>query len=1058
MEEQQVEIVRRRPWLRGWRIPSAILLVLLLIAAILLWAMRVELASDYIDRELARRGVQATYQVKRIGFGRQILENLVIGDPRRPDATVRHVEVQLLLGLAGPRVGLIKARGVRLFGRIEGGRLRLGQVDRLLPPPSGLPFRLPDQLIDVDDAAIALATPAGPVAFGLTGSGNVADGFRGRLAMISHRLALGRCAIEEPRANVAVSVDDLRPTVRGPVATRSLRCGNDLAIEQPLLAVDATFAPAIDSWRGESAIRAARLRVAAHNAAAVQGRLTFSGNARRTAGQLDLGTGATAVDAFRAGRTRIAGRYAISPRSGDLVMAGDVAIDRLTVAPARLAGLVASLRSVRETPLGPVGERLADALANAARGGGGATGRFRIVNGHGFGGVRFEQLQLLTRSGARLAASGGEGITYDWAHDAMRLDGDFVLTGGDFPDARFALRQPAGGAPLQGVGRIAPIRAGAARLELAEIRFAAGADGRTRFRTALRLDGPFSGGRISGLTLPVQGRFGRGGLAIGEGCVTASFRELRFQSLRLGAGRLPLCPVGPALVWQAPRGDIRFGADLRAPRFAGRLGRSPIRIASDRLRVDTEGFEAGALAIRLGAAGGINRLDVARLDGRFVPRGVAGAFAGLSGKLANVPLLVGDGAGRWQLLGGRLQMEGRVQVADALDPPRFYPLVSDDFRLTLVDNRIHASGWLEHPASNTRVTEATIDHDLTTGAGQALLDVPGITFHEGFQPEALTRLTTGVVALVQGTVTGRGRIDWGPSGTRSTGDFATADMNLAAPFGPVEGLTTNIHFTDLLGLTSAPGQVAKIDLIQPGIDVYDGRVAYQLLPDYHVGIESGRWPYAGGELFLEPTVLDFSQPSTKHLTFRVVGLDAARFIQNMEFSNISATGIFDGIIPMEFDQGGGRVVGGRLSARPGGGTLSYIGELTDRDLGVYGKMAFDALKELRYDRFDMTLDGDLAGEFVTRIDLDGVARNPTTPIQAPGGAIGQLVVGRALSELRRIPFQFNIRIKGPFRALIGTARSFQDPSLLIQPALPRLLRDLPTTVTDVQDEESENQR
>ena len=245
MEEQQVEIVRRRPWLRGWRIPAVMLLVLLLIAAIVLWTMRVQLATDYIDRELARRGVQATYQVKRIGFGRQILENLVVGDPRRPDATVRHVEVQILLGLGGPRVGLIKARGVRLFGRIQNGRLTLGQIDRLLPPPSGLPFRLPDQRIDVDDAAIALFTPAGPLAIGVTGSGNLSDGFRGHLAMISRRLALGRCEIDEPRANVAVSVDDLRPTFRGPVATRSFRCGNDLAVERPLFAMNVTFAPEI---------------------------------------------------------------------------------------------------------------------------------------------------------------------------------------------------------------------------------------------------------------------------------------------------------------------------------------------------------------------------------------------------------------------------------------------------------------------------------------------------------------------------------------------------------------------------------------------------------------------------------------------------------------------------------------------------------------------------------------------------------------------------------------------------------------------------------------------
>ncbi len=106
------------------------------------------------------------YDVTRIGFGSQVFENLVIGDPRRPDLTARRVEVQILLGFTGPRVGLITARGVRMSGRVEDGRLRLGQVDRLLPPPSGRPFRLPDQRIDVENAAIDLATPAGAVVAG----------------------------------------------------------------------------------------------------------------------------------------------------------------------------------------------------------------------------------------------------------------------------------------------------------------------------------------------------------------------------------------------------------------------------------------------------------------------------------------------------------------------------------------------------------------------------------------------------------------------------------------------------------------------------------------------------------------------------------------------------------------------------------------------------------------------------------------------------------------------------------------------------------------------------
>ena len=175
----------------------------------------------------------------------------------------------------------------------------------------------------------------------------------------------------------------------------------------------------------------------------------------------------------------------------------------------------------------------------------------------------------------------------------------------------------------------------------------------------------------------------------------------------------------------------------------------------------------------------------------------------------------------------------------------------------------------------------------------------------------------------------------------------------------------------------------------------------------------------------------------------------------MEFSNIAATGTFDGIVPMQFDQSGGRIVDGRLTARQEGGTLSYIGELSDRDLGPYGILAFNALKSLRYSRFDLDLNGALAGEFITVIDLDGVARDPNLTTLPSGGGIMQAVAGRVLGQVARIPFEFNIRIEGQFRALIATARSFSDPTPLIQSVLPEILRDRSTTITDVQDEESE---
>ncbi len=1045
--------VRRRRWPRRLRIGAGVLLLALVLAVAIVWTMRVRIATDFIDREFARRGVEASYDVKRIGFGAQIFENLVIGDRRRPDLVARRVEVQIRLGLSGPRVGLITARGVRLNGRIEGGRLRLGQVDRLLPPPSGLPFRLPDQRVDVDDAAIALDTPAGQLALAVSGRGNLADGFRGGLAIVSRELRLGECRIARPIARFTVRVVDLRPRIHGPLAMQSVRCGDALAVDRPLFDVRAMLAAGIDGWRGATVLRAARLQSGSSGFAGLQGRLTFDGNADDTHGTLELASAAAAAGMMRSARTRLAGRYAVSPRRGDLSLLGEVAVDGLVVRDDALASIAGALRGAAGTPVGPIADALAAAMLRAGRGGADGRAVIRLAGGDGRGAFRVGDLRLDSRSGAHLVAAGGDGFTYQWPGGAVRLDGAFALSGGGFPDARFTLVQAGAGAPLRGTGRIAPMAAGNARLALGDIGFTATADGRTSFRTVATLDGPLGGGRVTGLSLPLSGRFGRGGFSLGEGCVSAGFRALHLQNLRLGPSRLPLCPVGRALLW-SEGGGLMGGAELRALRLAGRLGDSPIALTSGRLRVDLAGFAATAVAARLGAGDGINRLDAAGFSGRFVAGGAAGRFDGLVGDLASVPLLLSEGTGSWQFSDGNLAMEGHVAIADRERPGRFHPVVSDDFRLTLASDRIRATGWLNHPASGTRVALATIEHDLGTGAGNAVLDVDDLRFAPGFQPDALTPATVGVVALVDGSLSGQGRIEWDGAGTRSSGTFSTADMDLAVPFGPVEGIATTIRFTDLLGLTSAPGQTARIGLIRTGIDVYDGEVRYQLQPNSHIAIESAAWPLAGGTLALEPTILDFSQESTKYLTFRVTGLDAARFIQLMEFSNLDATGTFDGTIPMQFTQAGGRVANGRLTAREGGGTLSYIGELSDRDLGAYGVLAFDALKSLRYSRFDITLDGSLDGEFLTRIDLDGIARNPAGT-REPGGGISGMVVGRVLGQLARIPFNFNIRIAGPFRALVATARSFEDPADLIRASLPQLLEERDAADSTVQPQESE---
>jgi hypothetical protein len=1055
VDDTAQEEVRRRP---VKRLAALALLVLLLLALLVTWVQRRPIASDYIQRELASRNVRATYQVTHIGFRTQRLENLVIGDPRNPDLTARWVEVKLSWGWRKPQVTLITARGVRLNARLANGRISLGEVDRLLPPPTGLPFRFPDRNVDVDDVSVRLDTPAGRVGIGLAGRGNLAGGFRGRMAAASSGLDLGRCRLAGVKGSWAVAIDDLRPSLRGPARIASLGCGRDVAVAGLGADLDLTLRQALDGWRGKATLAAAQARIGGNSVRGLSGRVGFDGNSASTLGDLSLASAVVRAGGMSAARAAAEGRYALSLETGAVSFAGDASLRGASTGA--LGGAAASLASLGGTPLEPIGEALGQSLRRA-QAAFDADSSLRLVTGRGYGGVRFEGLALRTRSGARAGLSGRRALTYYFGPGLTRLDGDFALSGGGFPAVRVALAQARAGAAISGTANVQPMRSGSARLALTPVSFTAAPGGTTRLSTVASLDGPIDDGRVEGLVVPISGRFdGRGGFAIGEGCAAARFSSLRINTLRIGPTRLPLCPTGRALVWKAPGGRVSGGAQLSSPRFAGMLGASPLVVQGSRLRFGLDGpsFTSSGVSVALGREGAVNRLLVSSFSGNFGVRGVAGRFSGLSGKLAAVPLLMSQGSGTWRVADGDLLLIGRMQVADEMNSPRFWPLVAPDFRLTLADNRVRAGGWLDDPETGTRIVRADIGHDLKTGEGRADLDVPGIRFDKSYQPEQLTRLTTGVVALVNGVLKGKGEIGWGPSGTRSSGTFSTEDMDLAATFGPVEGLSTTVRFTDLLGLASAPGQLARTGLIRTGIDVLDGEIRYQLLPGLKVRVESGRWPFAGGELRLEETILDFSKPTAKRLTFRVVGLDAARFVQQMEFSNISATGTFDGIIPMVFDERGGRIVDGRLVARPEGGTLSYIGELTDKALGVYGKLAFDALKALRYSKLEIVLNGSLEGEFVAGIELDGIARDPILT-QAPKlGGIKGLVAGRALGQLARIPFEFNITVRGPFRALIGTMRSLNDPTILLQTTLPELIRDRPPAPPPVQTQESETVR
>jgi hypothetical protein len=1012
-----------------------------------LWTQRAPIAENFVGRELDRLGVRARYDLTSVGLRTHRVENIVLGDPAHPDLTAKWVEIDLTLNGLSPGVAAVRAGGVRLYGRFRNGTLTLGELDKFRDPASTAPFSLPDMWLGVEDARMRLDTDAGQVGLKLDGRGNLQNGFAGKLAAVMPRAAIAGCGLGGASAYVDVAMHGGSPRLSGPLRAKALGCAaSGIAMARPLVDVDMTLGQALGRWTGRAILGGAALRVPGAAFARPSGHIIFDGNAAHTRGQFDLGSQALSGGRAGAAGAHVSGAWSFGSGAKGISARAEGNIEAQDV---RYAGAdpLGSLRNAADgTPMAPLFARLADAVRDAGRDNRLRT-HFSLDQQRGGGSIILSSADFTSRSGARATLAQGGRFRLSWPVADWALDGGVTMEGGGLPKAALRLARRSGGG-FGGQLFVDPYAADGARLALEPVRFIADRDGGTRFSTTLTLDGPLEGGGLKGLNLPLEGIVhADGGVAINRHCVPLDLTSLAYGGFALGRVKTALCPDGGALLAYGSHG-LSGGARVDAIRLAGRLGESPMQLSADAVRVAfaKPGFEARNVDLSLGPQDAPVRLTAALLRGANLGGGIGGTLAGMTGRIGTVPLRVGDANGKWALEGGRLKVDGALTLTDAAVPDRFNPLASPDFALTMHNGRIAAKATLVEPRSGATVLLVDIIHDLGPGRGKADLRVPGIIFSPKLQPEAISRLALGVVANAAGTVSGSGQVRWVGSTVTSDGIFRTDRMDLAAAFGPVSGLSGEIRFTDLVGMVTAPHQEVRIASVNPGVDVANGVVRYQLIAGQKVRIEGGEWPFSGGRLVLLPTRLDFSADTDRYLTFRVIGLEAGAFINAMDLKNVSATGTFDGIMPLIFDASGGRIAGGVLVARQEGmaplimpegvlptipcdplrqsGTLSYVGPVSNEQVGVFGKIAFDALKNLQYKCLTILMDGALDGELVTNVVFNGVNKGKLS--DAPE-SLARRFIG--------LPFIFNIRVEAPFRGLMGTAQSFVDPSGLIRNSL-----------------------
>jgi hypothetical protein len=1006
--------------------------VVLLLAGLLVfaWVQRNSIADRFVQNAFAARGITATYKIDTIGFRTQRIRDLVIGNPARPDLTAKLVEIDVGLNFSGANLRDVRADGVMLRGRHANGTFSFGELDKFADPKSTEPLELPDIALSLTNARAQFETPWGIFDAAANGSGLLRNRFAANLSVRSPRVATADCSASEVTFDGKLMLEWREPRLVGPITATAAKCADaGIAIAAPRLDADVKLSERFNRWDGALGYTAAKLATPQAQMKNIAGKLSVDGDLKRTNFALLLDKGALRSAPLSVGRLQLAskgyaglanGRLALSV-SGNAALANG-ALDGGTVGDLR--GLVVQTKA---TPIGPIVARISPMLQRA---GDRFAAQLDFESFQDFQrrlGGNISALSLTSASGVHVRQIGRFGVSGSPKGWRLNAPVQLTLSGTNLPNTRLSLAQT--GQSWSGNLAIAPYKAGSARLAVPNLAFNGNPGGTWRFQGQAKMSGPLPGGFVTGLNLPIAGRFKGRALSLYDACQNIRFDSLKMSSLALRGDALRLCPDRGRSMFSIANGKAAFATNIADFRANGSLGRTPMsgRSATVRFSLD-DGFAAKNVSITLGAEGTQSAFDIAALSGRFGQDGISGALSGGAGQIGNVPLLMNDASGDWRYADAILTLNGRLGLTDAEQVDRFVPMIVPDMMLTLENNIITAIGHVVEPTTGTRVADVDIRHALGSATGRALLAVNDLRFTERFQPDLLTPLVLGVAANVDGTISGDGRIEWDAQGARSTGKVATRGMNLAAAFGPVEGLTTEIVFTDLLGLQTGPSQVAEIASVNPGVPALGGKVNYHLLPDRRVAIESGRWPFAGGALILEPTILDFEVESERHLTFRVIGVHAEKLLAGYDFQNLRVTGVFDGTLPMIFNQDGGRIVGGSLMSREGGGEVSYLGELTYKDMGVFANYAFNALRSIRYSTLTIGVGGDLDGEIVTDISFTGLQQ---------GSLAKRNFITR---QLARIPIKFNVSVSAQFMKLIGSVRGYYDPNYAADRDLGYLLK------------------
>ena len=359
-------------------------------------------------------------------------------------------------------------------------------------------------------------------------------------------------------------------------------------------------------------------------------------------------------------------------------------------------------------------------------------------------------------------------------------------------------------------------------------------------------------------------------------------------------------------------------------------------------------------------------------------------------------------------------IEGAVSASGVLikdlNKDEIYEPILAEFAGTLADRQLSFTGPLSLQASGITIADAKLDMDIVSLNGTANVTTRNIVFQEGgLQPNMISDRLTGLFTRATGRIDGdadftirNGNIDGVAEGTVRDFSFQTTQL------GRVSGFSGRIEFDDLMALTTRPGQVFTLASINPGVPLTDGRIILGLREGGILQLEDVTFPFGGGTLAIAPFDWDLNKGfESQVVEVNARGIELDRLLDILKLPDTRATGTVSGVFPIAFSGSSVFIRDARLKADDPGGNLSYTGGAAGAaaEQDTSASLAFEALRDLRFNVLEVAIDGDLAGQIQANLLIAGRNVNPL-----PMGPRLTLPAGQA--------FEFNIGFDVPLGKLL----------------------------------------